>query len=181
MNPWQIKSSKKSYDNPWISVTEHQVKNPSGNNGIYGVVHFKNVAIGIVPLDENFNTWIVGQYRFPLQEYSWEIPEGGCAEHESSLAAAARELEEETGLHATQYTKILHMHLSNSVSDEKAEIYIAQGLTQHAPLPEETEQLVVKQVSFNEVFDMVQNGIITDAMSVAAILQVKLLLLEGKI
>ncbi|MEP6682971.1 MAG: NUDIX hydrolase, partial [Parafilimonas sp.] len=100
-NPWQVLHQKEIYDNPWIHVTEYDVLNPSGNKGIYGKVHFKNVAIGIVPLDENMNTYLVGQYRFTINEYSWEIPEGGAL-NEEPLAAAQRELLEETGLKAAR-------------------------------------------------------------------------------
>lgn len=178
-NPWTILSAEDKYDNPWINITEYGVLNPSGNKGIYGKVHFKNHAIGIVPLDENMNTYLVGQYRFPLNQYSWEIPEGGCPLHEEKLVAAQRELLEETGLKADHWQRILDVHLSNSVSDEAGTVYIATGLSQHEPIPEETEQLVVKKIHFDEVYDMVQKGIITDSLSVSAILQTKLLLLSG--
>lgn len=178
-NPWTILSEEKKYSNRWIEVTEFDVLNPSGNKGIYGVVHFKNHAIGILPLDENLNTYLVGQYRFPLNEYSWEIPEGGCPLDEEEIEGAQRELLEETGLKAKHWQLILQMHLSNSVCDEKATIYVATGLSQHEAIPEETEQLVIKKLPFDEVYDMVKRGEITDAMSVAAILQTKLLLLNG--
>src|SRR6186713_308924 len=110
-NPWQIKSSKDVYENKWISLTEHQVINPSGNDGIYGVVHFKNTAVGVLPIDDEQNTWLVGQYRFALNQYSWEIPEGGCPAGEDPVSAAKRELEEETGLRAERYAKLIDMHL----------------------------------------------------------------------
>ena len=180
-NPWTILSEEKKYSNRWIEVTEFDVLNPSGNKGIYGVVHFKNHAIGILPLDENMNTYLVGQYRFPLNEYSWEIPEGGCPLGEEKLEGAQRELLEETGLKAKHWQIILEMHLSNSVCDEAATIYVATGLSQHEAIPEETEQLVIKKLPFDEAYDMVKRGEITDAMSVAAILQTKLLLLSGEL
>lgn len=175
-NPWQIKSTRELYSNTWISLTEHQVINPSGKPGIYGVVHFKNLAVGILPLDDENNTWLVGQYRFPLKQYSWEIPEGGCPYGEDPLEGAARELEEETGLKAGRYDKIIEMHLSNSVSDEFGVVYLARELTQHAPKPEETEQLVIKKIPFEEAYRMVEKGQITDSLSVAAILKVRLML-----
>jgi 8-oxo-dGTP pyrophosphatase MutT (NUDIX family) len=181
INPWKINHSKEVYNNKWIRVTEHDVVNPSGNNGIYGVVHFKNTAVGVIPLDEENNTWLVGQYRFSLNQYSWEIPEGGAAFDEDPVKGAARELEEETGLKASIYTRIVEMHLSNSVSDEYAVVYLAQGLSQHMATPEETEQLVVKKVPFQTAYDMVEQGIITDSMSVAAILKVKLMLLQQEL
>src|ERR1700712_2143002 len=127
-NPWQVKSETTVYDNPWINLTEYQVINPSGNPGIYGKIHFKNRAIGIVPLDADLNTYLVGQYRFALNEYSWEIPEGGGPLADDPLDAAKRELLEETGLTAANWTEIQQMHLSNSVSDELCIIYLATGL-----------------------------------------------------
>lgn len=180
-NPWQTKSSALKYSNPWLSLTEHQVVNPAGNDGIYGVVHFKSYAVGVLPLDEEDNTWLVGQYRYALHQYSWEIPEGGCPFEEALEDAAARELEEETGLKAERYTSIVTMHLSNSVTDEYGVVYLAQGLSMHHAMPEETEQLVVKKLPFDEAYQMVQQGIITDSLSVAAILKVKLMKLQGEL
>ncbi len=180
-NPWQINGQKEIYDNPWIHITEFDVTNPSGGKGIYGKVHFKNRAIGIVVLDENMNTYLVGQYRFTINEYSWEIPEGGGPLTEPPLEAAQRELLEETGLKAVHWKKISEMYLSNSVTDELAIIFLATGLTQHAPMPEATEKLIVKKLPFAEVFQMVIHGKIKDALSAAAILYTNNLLMQGKL
>jgi ADP-ribose pyrophosphatase len=178
-NPWITVASNKIYENNWIGLTEHQVINPSGGKGIYGEVHFKNLAIGILPLDENYNTWLVGQYRFPLKAYSWEIPEGGGPLGSDPLDSAKRELIEETGLTATDWIEIQRMHLSNSVSDELAIVYLAKGLSQGIASPEETEQLVIRKLPFEEAYNMVLDGKITDSMSVAAILKTKILIQEG--
>jgi len=175
-NPWQIISGKEVYDNKWINVTEYDVVNPNGGKGIYGKVHFKNIAIGIVVLDDELNTYLVGQYRFTLNNYSWEIPEGGGLLETDPLEAARRELIEETGLVAHEWTPILKMHLSNSVSDEYSIIYLARQLEQHTAMPEETEQLIVKKLPFEEAWRMVDDGLITDAMSIAAIQKVKWML-----
>jgi 8-oxo-dGTP pyrophosphatase MutT (NUDIX family) len=180
-NPWQIKGEQVKYDNPWIQVTHYDVVNPSGGNGIYGKVHFKSKAIGVLPLDEALNTWLVGQYRFPLNQYSWEIPEGGGPLGTDPLASAKRELLEETGLVAAQWSPLFEMHLSNSVSDEHGLVYLARQLEQHEAEPEETEQLVVKKMPFEAAYRMVEDGTITDSLSVAAILKVKLMLLDGRI
>ncbi len=180
-NPWEITKSSTAYDNPWIKITHNEVINPSGNEGIYGVVHFKNYAVGVLPLDRDLNTYLVGQYRFPLNAYSWEIPEGGCPESTDILATAKRELKEEVGLTANIWTPLLTMHLSNSVSDEIAHLFIAQDLTQGISTPEETEDLVVKKLPFEEVYQMVMDGAITDSMSVAAILKAKILIEKGDI
>ena len=174
-------AEKKIYDNPWIRLTEYDVLNPAGGKGIYGKVHFKNLAIGILPLDEEGYTWLVGQYRFPLDLYSWEIPEGGGDPTLPPVESARRELLEETGLVASEWTHLMDMHLSNSVSDEKAFLFLARGLEQREPMPEETEQLVIKRVPFEEAYQMVEDGIITDSMAVAAIQKVKLMLLQGKL
>ncbi|PWG82373.1 NUDIX domain-containing protein [Pararcticibacter amylolyticus] len=175
-NPWQILSETEVYTNPWIKVTEYGVINPSGGQGIYGKVHFKNLAIGIIALDEQLNIWLVGQYRFPLNQFSWEIPEGGGPHGIDPLESAKRELLEETGLTAKDWTELQHIHLSNSVSDEYGIIYLAKDLTEGESSPEETEQLHIRKVAFEEAYQMVLSNQITDSLSVAAILRVKLML-----
>jgi len=180
-NPWTTLRSKTIYDNKWIMVTEDEVINPKGGQGIYGKVHFKNMAIGIVAMDDEQCLWLVGQYRYTLQAYSWEIPEGGCPDGENPLEGAKRELKEETGLQAQQWQELFRMHLSNSVSDELAIIYLATGLIQGDATPEETEDLRLRKVSIEQAYEMVETGIITDSISVAAITKIKLMLLQGKL
>jgi len=175
-NPWKTKKSEVKYDNPWIKITEHQTVNAGGSDGIYGVVHYKNIAIGIIPLDEDYNTWLVGQYRYPLQQYSWEICEGGGPHCDDVLDSAKRELLEELGIKAENWKSIMNMHLSNSVSDEKGVIYIAKGLSYHNPEPEEGEVLQIKKLPFNEVYNMVMDGEITDSLTVAGIMKTKILI-----
>lgn len=175
-NPWVILDERNIYDNPWIGLKEYNVINPSGGKGIYGKVFFKSLAIGILPLDEDGNTWLVGQYRFPVNKYSWEIPEGGGDLNVDPLLSAQRELLEETGLKAERWDKILEMHVSNSVTDEKAIVYVGRILSQHTPEPEETEQLIIKKLPFAQAFEMVMSGEITDSISVAAILKLNYLL-----
>ncbi len=176
---WKRKSKRTAYDNAWIKVEHNEVINPNGGQGVYGVVHYKNLAIGVIPLDENNNTWLVGQHRYPQNKFSWEIPEGGGPLDINPLESAKRELQEEVGLKAENYKLFLEMDLSNSVSDEKALIYVARGLTYVDVSPDDTEALEVVKKPFNEVYKMVMNGEITDAMSVAGIL--KLAVLLGKI
>jgi 8-oxo-dGTP pyrophosphatase MutT (NUDIX family) len=180
-NPWQIISEKEIYNNPWIGLTEYKVINPSGNPGIYGKVHFKGFAIGIVPLDKAMNIYLVGQYRFALNQYSWEIPEGGGSFDVDPIDSAKRELLEETGLKAAHWTEIQRMHLSNSVSDELSIIYLAQDLQQFEPEPEDTEQLIIKKIHFDEAYRMVCDNEITDSVSVAAILKIRLMQLENRL
>jgi 8-oxo-dGTP pyrophosphatase MutT (NUDIX family) len=171
-NPWTTLTNQVVYDNPWIQVTHRDVLNPSGGKGIYGVVHFKNTAIGIVPLDTEGNTWLVGQYRYTLDRYSWEIPEGGGPVGTDPLRSAQRELLEETGIRADRWTLLLETHLSNSVTDEYGVAYLAEDLHFGEAEPEETEQLQLRKLPFSEAVQMVLRGDITDALSIMAILSV---------
>jgi 8-oxo-dGTP pyrophosphatase MutT (NUDIX family) len=177
--PWTTVKEEERYRSPWIAVSQHEVIDPSGRPGIYGVIHFVNLAVGIVPLDDDLNTWIVGQYRYPTQTYSWEIPEGGGKRDLPPLESAVRELREETGISARRWTEILRMDLSNSASDEQAIIYVAQDLDFHAPEPDHNEELALRKLPFAELFGMVMRGEITDSLTVAAVMKVKLMLLEG--
>jgi 8-oxo-dGTP pyrophosphatase MutT (NUDIX family) len=171
INPWSTLSSRAVYENSWISLREDSVVRPDGEPGIYGVVHFRNIAVGVLAVDEDDYIYLVGQYRYTLNLYSWEIPEGGCPEGEEPLRAAQRELEEETGLRALEWTRLGEAHLSNSATDEIAVWYLAKGLTQGEHNPEGTEKLKVRRVPFREALAMVLNGEITDAISMLAIMQ----------
>lgn len=173
-NPWQTISTRSPYENPWMRVDHHEVLNPAGKPGIYGVVHFKNHAIGIVPVDEAGYTWLVGQYRYALGSYEWEIPEGGCPVGTDPLATARRELREETGLVAADWTHLLDFHLSNSVTDEYGVAYLARGLRQENAQPEETEDLTLRRLPLREAIAMTLNGQIKDALSIMALQRVAL-------
>jgi 8-oxo-dGTP pyrophosphatase MutT (NUDIX family) len=175
-NPWQTLNTTIGYENPWIKVQHNEVINPSGKPGIYGVVHFKNLAIGVIPLDSDNNTWIVGQYRYALNQYSWEIPEGGGKIGVDPLESAKRELLEECGLIAHKWEKIMEMHLSNSTTDEHSLVYVARDLEYTESEPEETEQLIIKKIPFEELYQMVKRGEVSDGISVAAVLKVKLMM-----
>lgn len=170
-NPWVKKSTEKIYENPWIKVAEDQVVRPNKTEGIYGHIHYKNKAIGILPLDEELNTWLVGQYRYTLDEYSWEIPTGGVPLDEETLDGAKRELKEETGLIAKKWKKLLKIHTSNSVTDEYGYVFIAQDLTQGEMEWDETEELKIKKISLKEALKLVMNSEITDSLSIAGILK----------
>ncbi len=180
-NPWQLKTAKQVYENPWIAVDHQEVVTPTGTDGVYGVVHFKNQAIGMIPIDDQGNTWLVGQYRYPLNQYSWEICEGGGLHTKDVLESAKRELLEELGIKANCWNKVMDMHLSNSVSDEEGVIYIAKDLSYFEPEPEDCEVLQIKKLPFNTVYEMVMNGEITDSLTVAGVLKTKILIDKGEV
>lgn len=171
-NPWKTKKIKPIYENPWIKIEEHDVINPAGNIGIYGKVCFKNKAIGIIPLDEEGNTWLVGQYRYALNEYSWEIPMGGSLIEQDILLGAQRELKEETGYIANKWTEIMRIHTSNSVTDEEGYVFLAEDLTPGETEFEETEKITVLKLPLKEAIQKVMNGEITDSISIAGLLKV---------
>ncbi len=170
---WELRERQEVYSNPWITVYHDSVINPNGGSGIYGMVHFKNLAIGIVPVDENGWTWLVGQHRYPLDYYSWEIPEGGGPLDRDPLESAKRELKEEVGLVAQKWTKLFHSETSNSATDERAILYLAEELEQSTTEPDETENLRLRHLPLSEAIEMVDNGEITDSLSVMALLWVE--------
>ncbi len=172
-NPWKQQSSKKIFENPWLTLHEDSVINPGGGLSHYGKIHFKNLAIGIIPLDENNNTWLVGQYRYVPDCYSWEIPMGGGALNIDPVESAKRELKEETGLIANNWQEIMQLHTSNSVTDERALIYVARDLTQGETEFEETEDLIIQKLPLDEAIERVLSGEITDAISVAGLLKLE--------
>jgi len=172
---WKLQTSKEIYDNPWLGLTEDEVINPGGGMSHYGKIHFKNFAIGIIPLDENNNTWLVGQYRYVPDCYSWEIPMGGGPLDIDPLESAKRELKEETGLTATHWEELMHLHTSNSVTDERGIVYIAKGLTEGETEFEETEDLKIIKLPLEDAVKRVMDGEITDSVSVAGLLKLAIL------
>ena len=172
IGPWQRLNSDCRYENPWIQVFHEDVLTPAATPGIYGRVHFKGTAIGIVPIDDEGYTYLVGQYRYTLDEYSWEIPMGGCPAGEEPVIAAQRELQEETGFTASDWQQIQTLHTSNSITDEKGLVYLAKGLTAGDMALEETEDIKVKKLPLQEAIQWALDGRITDAISVAALLHI---------
>ena len=179
--PWTVLSQDVVYDNRWIQVTHHDVRTPRNEAGIYGTVHFKTWALGIVPVDDEGYTYLVGQHRFPLDTYSWEIPEGGGPLDTDVRLSAARELKEETGLAASHWQKLVECELSNSVSDERAIAFLAWGLSAGASDPDPTEKLEVRRLPLSEAFAMAERGDIRDALSLLALQSVRLLHLAGRL
>ncbi len=174
-NPWTTHTTAAVYDNAWIEVTHREVTTPTGTPGIYGLVHFNNQAIAVVPIDDEDHTWLVSQYRYAIDRYTWEIPEGGGPLHESPVDAARRELLEECGLHAAHLDLIAVSELSNSVTDEQAHIFVATGLTAGEANPDDTELLALRRLPVDDAIDMALSGEITDALSQIALFRLALL------
>lgn len=179
-NPWKTLESRLKFENPWIRIVQNDVINPSGGHGEYTVVHFKNRAVAVIPIDDEDHTWLVGQYRYATNRFEWEIPEGGAPEGESTLDCAKRELVEETGLVASSWQLIsADVQLSNSVTDELGYTYVAWGLSRTEASPEDTEQLHIQRVPLTEAFDMATDGRITDAFSVVSLLRLQQKMIRG--
>ncbi len=169
IGPWLRRSRRTAYQNAWLTIYHDEVDRPDGAPGIYGVVHFANLAVGVVAVDGDDRVPLVGQWRYPLDEESWEIPEGGVPLGESAEEGARRELREETGLEAERWREIGRYRLSNSVTDETTVLFAADGLRGGTPDPEGTEQLTIRWVPFNEVLEMTLDGRINDALTALAI------------
>jgi 8-oxo-dGTP pyrophosphatase MutT (NUDIX family) len=169
---WKKLGSRTIYENDWMQVLEDHVINPGGGENQYGYVHFKNRAVAIIPLDQDQNVWLVGQQRYTLGAWSWELPMGGAPLEEAPLEAAKRELREETGLSAATWTEIMRLHTSNSITDEVGIVYLAEELTEGEPQFEETEDLEIRKLPLKDAVAMVDAGEITDAISVAALLRI---------
>jgi 8-oxo-dGTP pyrophosphatase MutT (NUDIX family) len=180
IGPWQRLQVQQVYDNPWISLTHEQVVTPAGTEGIYGVVHFKSRALGIIPIDDEGHTWLVRQFRYTLNQHLWEIPMGGGALAADPLQAAQRELIEETGLRAADWREIMRLHVSKSVTDEEGIVYLARGLTAGDSALESTEaDLEVLRLPFAEAVRWVMEGKITDVISCAGLLKAHALIQAG--
>jgi 8-oxo-dGTP pyrophosphatase MutT (NUDIX family) len=168
---WTRHSRRVAYENPWIEVRHDEVTRPDGSPGIYGIVHFKHIAVGVVAVADDGRILLVGQLRYTLDAYSWEIPEGGAPLDEDPLAGARRELAEETGYTARTWGELTRFHTSNSVTDEAGILYVATDLEPGRPDPDGTEAIVTRWVELDEAIAMIDRAEITDAMSQIGLLR----------
>lgn len=178
-SPWRVAARRTVFRNPWIAVVESDVEHRRSGPGRYTCVHFHNLAIGILPIDADGRVWLVGQYRFPHGAWSWELPEGGGDRGVPPIESAARELREETGLTARRWLPWLSMHLSNAVTDEHAICFLAWGLQHGEPEPDAGEIIEIRRLPFPDAIRAVEDGAITDAITIAALLKARLAYLEG--
>ena len=180
IGPWRVTAERAAFDNPWLNLIDCRVIHPDGSPGEYGVVRFKNIAVGVLPVDADGTVTLVGQHRFPLDRYSWELPEGGAPLKEDPLDAARRELAEETGLTAQSWMELSRFDVSNSVTDEQAISYLAWDLEAGPAAPEPSEALALKRVSFKTLLEMVMSGEITDSLTIVMTLTAYIKALRGE-
>lgn len=180
-DPWTVKSAERVFENDWLALDRHHVIHPGGAEGTYTVVRPRRLAVGVLPIEADGGMHLVGQWRFPLGRYSWEMPEGGADPGEDALSCARRELAEETGLRAGSFRKVLEMDLSNSLTDERAVIFVATELEPGAAEPDATEVLRHRRAPFPEVLERVADGRIRDSLTVAAVLRAHHMAVTGKL
>ncbi len=169
VGPWHRRTRRTAYENAWLEVFHDEVDRPDGSPGIYGVVHFRTRAVGVIALGDDGRILLVGQHRYTLDQYSWEIPEGGVDEGETMEAGARRELLEETGYEAESWRYLFSFTTSNSVTDERGEMYLATGLRPGEPSPDATEALEVRWATLDEIRAAIGRGEIHDLMTIAAV------------
>jgi len=179
--PWKAGPERLAFESGWITVTEQVAIAPTGKPSPYGLVRFKNLAVAVLPIHEDGTVTLVGQHRFPLGDYSWELPEGGAPLGEDPLAGAKRELAEETGLVAAEWREVMRTQLSNSVTDERMVGYLALGLSAAGPVTteDETEAITLARVPFREALEAALAGYLPDMLTVAMLLRAYHMASEG--
>ena len=178
---WAVRTARTAFENPWLILRHYETTAPTGNPAAYGVVSFKNFALAILPLHDNGEVTLIGQHRFPLADYSWELPEGGGPIGHDPLDSAKRELREEAGLVAADWRQVLSFQLSNSVTDERGFGFIATGLSAAETEPDDTEALQIARVPFRQALDLAVGGEMPDAMTVAMLLRAYHMAREGEL
>ena len=181
IGPWTRLASKEVYRNPWIHLREDQIRHPDGTPGIYGVVEFQNLAVGVIPVDEQGRVILVGQFRYPMNSYSWEIPEGGCPKGEAILVGAMRELREETGFTAARWDYLGSLALSNAATNEMGHLFLARDLMPGVASPEPSEELQVKKMDLEEAYRLAMEGELTESLTVAGLARTRYFLDSEKV
>jgi 8-oxo-dGTP pyrophosphatase MutT (NUDIX family) len=180
-NPWKTLSSRVAYENTWIRVREDKVIRPDGGPGLYGVIEVRPSA-GVVALNERDEIVLVGQWRYTVNRYSWEIPRGGSHPGEDDLLEVGkRELAEEAGVLARDWRKIGTVDNANGVNSDSQTFYLATGLSETETNHDPEEEITVKWRPFAEALEMAMDGRITEVDSVAAILLTAQLRASGQI
>jgi len=170
-NPYTVLGRQHLYSSPWIRLREDRFRHRRGAEGLYVVCGFQRIACGVLALDDQDRVILVGQWRYPLEAYSWEVPEGGGDITESPFEAIRRELAEEAGLSAGTWEPLAFFHASNSSTEEEAFLFLATGLevaTGHRP--EDDEELLVHREPFQDCLARVLRGELTDSLTVMALL-----------
>jgi 8-oxo-dGTP pyrophosphatase MutT (NUDIX family) len=180
-NPWVVTAQKRGFENDWFVIDEHEAINPAGKPARYDVIRPRRLAVGVVPLEADGSVHLIGQWRFPLKRYSWEIPEGGAEFGEDAESGVRRELAEEAGVSAGRLVKILEMDLSNSLTDESCVLFLATDLSPAAGEPDDVEVLRRRTAPFGEVLARIQDGRIRDSLTVAAMLRVHHMAVMGEL
>ena len=180
VGPWRRRTRDTAYANPWIEVYHDEVDRPDGSPGIYGVVHFRSAAVAVGAVEGDGRLLLVGQHRYSLDEYSWEVPEGGVGEAEDLLAGARRELREETGFDATDWRQLCRLSVSNSVTDERGAIFLATGLCPGEASPDDTEDLALRWATLDEVLGEIDRGEIHDLLTIAGVERYAVEVLRGR-
>jgi 8-oxo-dGTP pyrophosphatase MutT (NUDIX family) len=181
--PWTPGEARVVFESNWISVVDQTAIAPTGKPARYGLVRFKNLAIAVLPIHDDGTVTLVGQHRFPLADYSWELPEGGSPLAEDPLEGAKRELAEETGLQAAEWREIMRAQLSNSITDERMIGYLALGLSEGAVAhtADETEAIALARVPFREALEAAIAGHMPDMLTVAMLLRGHHMAVEGSL
>ncbi len=177
---WQLGKPQTKYENPWMRVDEIPAIDPSGQDASYGLIHFKNLAVGVVPYQDGY-IWLVGQSRVSSRSYTWEIPAGGDPTREDPLGTAHRELREETGFTAGRMDQILKMELSNSITDEICLVYVATDLTAGEAELESSEDISLMKISLDNALKAIEAGEIRHALGIAAIFKLDRMRAAGEL
>ena len=179
--PWRDAGSTTTFENPWLRLTRHEATAPTGMKADYVVMRPKNLSVGVLPLHADGTVTLVGQQRFALMNWSWEMPEGGAPFDEDPLEGAKRELAEEAGLAAAHWREVLKVEMSNSITDERAMAWVAWELTPVPVAPDPTEIIRVARVPFGDLLKEIQRGSIRDMFTVATALRAYHMAREGEL